>query len=647
MMKKKRYGWLFLAFVSFSSGIGLNASACQCAGVPLAESALPDGSAGKETTLAEKQTENKQEPQAEPPQDAAPQEPILPDQKAPEKTNEPVTPEKIAETTPKPDEGIDFPKTWPTDVTTPKPASNRTFESTHFSGAENCSTCHNGLQDNKGEDVSIVHSWSASMMALASRDPFWQAKVESELIRHPQLKSVINEKCTRCHAPMANHESKVQKKDIVFSETGGGILDPANPLFHHARAGVSCTLCHQIKPTAEMGTLAGFSGKYQIETFADKVDRKIYGPYMDPFTGPMMNMVSFTPTGSAHISSSKLCGSCHNLKTPYVDSQGKVIPQKPEDEFPEQMIYSEWEHSAYNDKGAQPTSCQNCHMPATQDVKVSTRPPWLDARSKFSKHIFVGANLFMLTMMKSNQQLLGIGASNDHFDFTLHHAKQKLESAAKLEVLENTRQGTSLKIKLRVNNFSGHKLPSGFPSRRVYLHFKVSDAQGKVLFESGKMGAHGLLEGADADFDAQRVEPHHNEITKPDQVQIYEAIMQDTDKKPTYALLRGAAYAKDNRLLPKGFDKNTASSDIKVHGAAAQDADFTGGSDVITYNLSGMPSSGKLKVEANLMYQTLSYRFAKDLFQDRQSKAVMLFMYLYQQAPAYAYPINQLTQEVP
>lgn len=280
-------------------------------------------------------------------------------------------------------------------------------------------------------------------------------------------------------------------------------------------------------------------------------------------------------------------------------------------------------------------------------VKISTRPPWLTARANFSKHLFVGANLFMLTMMRDHRQLLGIDATAEQFDFTLQHTQQMLESAARIDILESQRQGPSLRVKLRVQNLSGHKLPSGFPSRRVFLHFKLSDNQGKVWFESGKMGAYGQIEGADADLDTTRIEPHHTEITRPDQVQIYEAVMKDTENKPTYALLRGASYAKDNRLLPKGFNKQTAPKDIQVHGDAVQDSDFSDGGDIITYNVPNLPSSGTLKLEVRLMYQTLAYPFAKDLFKDQSSRAVLLFMNLYQKAPFYASLITQRTQDIP
>ncbi|MEJ2407338.1 MAG: multiheme c-type cytochrome, partial [Candidatus Thiodiazotropha sp.] len=85
-------------------------------------------------------------------------------------------------------------------------AADETFTSSHFSGSGNCMMCHDNLQDTSGNDVSIIQDWKSSMMANASRDPFWQAKVAAELKRNGSQASVINNPCSSCHAPMANYE---------------------------------------------------------------------------------------------------------------------------------------------------------------------------------------------------------------------------------------------------------------------------------------------------------------------------------------------------------------------------------------------------------------------------------------------------------
>ena len=52
-------------------------------------------------------------------------------------------------------------------------AENTNFTTSHFSGSGNCATCHDGLTDTSGENVSIARDWGASMMANATKDPFW------------------------------------------------------------------------------------------------------------------------------------------------------------------------------------------------------------------------------------------------------------------------------------------------------------------------------------------------------------------------------------------------------------------------------------------------------------------------------------------
>ena len=80
-------------------------------------------------------------------------------------------------------------------------AADPIFISNHFSGSQNCAFCRDGLINSYGTDVSIAKDWGISMMANATRDPFWRAKVATELERNPHLAEVINDKCSTCHAP--------------------------------------------------------------------------------------------------------------------------------------------------------------------------------------------------------------------------------------------------------------------------------------------------------------------------------------------------------------------------------------------------------------------------------------------------------------
>ena len=63
----------------------------------------------------------------------------------------------------------------------------------HFLTADRCMSCHNGLTTNTGSDASIGFDWRGSVMANASRDPYWQAGVRRETLDHPTLAAEIQD----------------------------------------------------------------------------------------------------------------------------------------------------------------------------------------------------------------------------------------------------------------------------------------------------------------------------------------------------------------------------------------------------------------------------------------------------------------------
>lgn len=507
------------------------------------------------------------------------------------------------------------------------PDSN--FVGPYFSGSGNCAQCHNDLSDSRGTDISIVKDWSSSMMANSSRDPYWRAKVASELHRNPALSDEINEECSRCHTPMATETAKKDGTPIELFDDG--FFNPENANYDHALDGVSCTLCHQIADNNNLGTLEGSSGNYSIETFTNAVDRPAYGQYSSPTTGPMRNQVQFTPKRGDHTVTSEVCATCHDLKTPFVDADGDIVSTLPESEFPEQMVYSEWNNSAYQTGGSQEMRCQDCHMPAVNEaVKISNRPVNLAPRNNFARHRFLGANTTMMSILAQNRDALEVGATD--FSTAIADTRAFLQTSADIRIATTELLNNQLKVTLDIINNSGHKLPSAYPSRRVFIHFVLRDRSGEILFESGKLNTDGSIVGADNDSDSATYEPHYEQISTQDQVQIYEPIMQNTDNQVTHTLLRAASYIKDNRLTPAGFDKASAPNDVAVVGAALNDVDFNAGSDSITYLI----DVGEIKdfsIEAELKYQTLSYGHLQDLFADASAvPEIAIFKTLFEAA---------------
>lgn len=483
-----------------------------------------------------------------------------------------------------------------------QPTSDDASAQALFRTSDACMACHNGLTTPSGEDVSIGFSWRASMMANSARDPYWHAAVRREVMDHPESQAAIEAECSRCHMPMATVAAEV-------AGTHGGVFQhlpvgqAADPDDILAADGVSCTVCHQIQDT-NFGTQKSFNGHFSVDT-ASAV-RPIFGPYpVDDGRATLMHSAAdFRPTESTHIQRSEMCATCHTLFTHALDRDGQAIGS-----LPEQVPYLEWLNSAYRDT----KSCQTCHMPVVNDsvpiASVVGQP-----RSGMSRHQFRGGNFFMMRMLNRYRAELGVEALPQELEAAARQTVEHLQSeAARVTIERAVMVDGHLQADVMVRNLAGHKLPTAYPSRRAWLHVTVRDAAGTVLFESGAFHPNGSIDANDNDADPQRYEPHYEEIRDASQVQIYEAIMHDADGRPTTGLLSGVRYAKDNRMLPLGFDREAASDDIAVHGAATTDADFGDGRDHVRYVVDVSVVDGPLTVDVALWYQPIAYRWAQNL----------------------------------
>ena len=396
------------------------------------------------------------------------------------------------------------------------------FESAHYSGNGVCAACHTDqnvgddrvmvIQDDSGfRDVSIGRAWETSLMANSTRDPYWHAVVASELHRYPNLADEINDTCTRCHAPMANDFARKENITLNVFDTGSvdtgdfvqGVysMDNTNELFNHAMDGVSCAMCHQIADDGNLGTDQGMSGGWVVNAFpeANFQDRPAYGQYTDPEQGYMRQQSGFTPEFGAHISSSDTCGSCHNLKTEPVDENGQPVPGVAH--FAEQMVYTEWENSIFDDAGSQPTSCQSCHMPVVDQAVPLANAGANPARPGFAEHTFLGANTVMQDMLKNFKDELGVSSeiSGADFDESIARNRQFLKTSATVELLNSQLTDNKLTVDVKLTNHTGHKLPSGYHTRRVYLHVLVTDADGQLVYENGAIRPDGSIVGLSED----------------------------------------------------------------------------------------------------------------------------------------------------
>lgn len=488
----------------------------------------------------------------------------------------------------------------------PVPGQGQVEAAVHrqFLVSDRCIACHSGLRAPSGEDVSIGYDWRSSIMANAARDPYWQASVRREVLDRPAAAAKVENDCSICHMPMPTTALRtLGSSGEIFRFLP---LDARGELHAYAADGVSCTVCHQM--TAEgFGRPESFNGGFHIEAPTAAGIRPEYGPF-DVSGGRMDVMSSSTeglqPNRGDHVRASQLCATCHTLYTGALDARGRQIGS-----LPEQMPYLEWLHSDFRDQA----SCQSCHMPEVTGpvpiVRVLAVP-----RERLARHVFVGANFLMQDILGAHASELAVRAPPAQLAAAAEHTRQYLQAeAARVQIESLELAHGELTASVTVENRGGHKLPSAYPARRAWLHVSARDAAGRIVFESGRPNPDGSIAGNPNDVDPLRFEAHHAEITSADQVQIYEPILGDAAGRPTTGLLAAVRYLKDNRLLPRGFDKATAPQDIAVVGEAAADPQFHGGGHRIRYRMAVGETGGPYEVEAELWYEPIGFRWAHNL----------------------------------
>jgi len=471
----------------------------------------------------------------------------------------------------------------------------------YFLHSSHCTGCHgydstqqaNILED--GSDVNLVDRWQTSMMALSAKDPLWRAKVSHEILVNPAHAAELQNKCTSCHAPMGRYTA------MFHGQTNYGIAELETDSL--GLDGVACGSCHMIDPSVG----STFSGEIPYDT-----NHVEYGPFGSPFTGPMVLYEGITPVFSNHVSKARMCSSCHTLITQTADLSGNLTGG----EFVEQATYHEYLNSSYAGTN---TTCQSCHMPRINEpIVISNGILSLQGRFPFNQHTFAGANYFMLSLIKNNKVALGINADDAKFDSSLVATSNMLKFQS-LDVnlfLDSTLNDTAY-FRVKLKNKTGHKFPSGYPSRRAVVQFVVTDASNDTLFKSGTFTNTYRVVG-----EANQFEVHHNMINQNDVPQIYEMVMGDVNSNVTTVLERAATPLKDNRIPPLGFTTAHSTYDtVKIIGAAISDDDFNktnaiegSGMDYVHYRVPLNGFSGSMQAKAKVYYQSVPPKYTDEMF---------------------------------
>jgi hypothetical protein len=491
--------------------------------------------------------------------------------------------------------------------------------SPRFVTSSQCTGCHSGLtgaglgptmvltaSKSPTINVSPYGEWRWTPMGLAGRDPVFYSQLDSELayLKEQPTQQQVIDTCTQCHNAMgkrtfaAEHPNENYKMAFVYDR------DPHSEGFTYgglARDGISCEVCHRMQapndPSLPYFLEHQINGEFNVTPPGE-----LHGPFKDNeiTTYPMLQGINEKPKYDAYIQSPQMCGTCHTILLPVLDSP------TPGTKSVEQATYPEWLNSDFRDEygsvGATAKTCQDCHMPtgyANAKTRVSVAqikdkiaivqdgtypavedlatPDDVNVRYRetgFKRHELLGTNGFLLQMFlkpvneMGNNEALGVrlsdymsGLNTDLQAASDNVVEQAQTITATVKISKWQVEGNKLIVEVMVTNKAGHRFPSGVGFRRAFLDMEVT-MDGKTIFSSGATNAMGQITDMAGQvlptesFKNGAYQPHFSQshpITSNDEVQIYEELTQDANQQFTTSFTRRDFDIKDNRLLPAGW----------------------------------------------------------------------------------------------
>jgi mono/diheme cytochrome c family protein len=353
-----------------------------------------------------------------------------------------------------------------------------------------CGECHS----------EIFKQWGGSMHSKAFYDPIWRKATKLFFKEAVSKDEIIEMKaCVKCHTPLGF-------RSYLISSPG----DDYDKLAQLPAQGIFCNWCHNINEVKHIG-----DARYEVAPG---------GGEDDPSTmlGPRKDATSdFHPTKYSELhTKSEFCGLCHNVS-------------HAANQLPLEQTYDEWKNSPYNTGNPDTTvNCQDCHMrqrpgiPSTGKTERPDNPGKAAAGGPFRNHIwthyFVGANTLVTKLQGS--------------DVHSQMAIERLTHAADLELIKTKtykKNRTSyIKIKI-INSGAGHYLPTGLTEiRQMWLSVVITDARGKVIFESGGLDKNGNI--------------NENSV-------IYYTQLGDKKGTPVLNVALADRILYDRRVPPKGY----------------------------------------------------------------------------------------------
>lgn len=472
-----------------------------------------------------------------------------------------------------------------------------------FSPSRACKPCHGEFAT---ENYEAHDTWKGSAMGNAARDPLFLAALSIADADSPGS----GDFCIRCHAPEAWLEGRSDPSD------GSALLADDD--------GVTCHFCHRlvVEDPDGLDADAPYVGNARFFVAREAMMR---GPYDDVTTAP------HETTQSAYHSEAIFCGLCHDVSNPLVpwrDADGTELGST----FPLQRTYTEWLRSAFASEAA---TCQSCHMPAFSGTacNVAGTPP----RDDVFTHALDGANTWLpdvLTLLYDDDL-----DRADAWAVAKETAIAMLQSSASLafETLgDSAAAGSDLAFEVRVTNLSGHKLPTGYAEgRRMWLEVVVTDAGGRILFESGRWD----------ETTGDRLED--------EQLRVYEAAHGIAGQGPGSHFVLNDTIVSDTRIPPRGFQPEESDGVTPVGRDYGDGAGGYRDFDIAPY-VSPVPcgAAEPITVRVRLLQQSVAREYVEFLRDEQESvlgleRARTLYDAWDQTGGSAPVVVKEITEQVP
>ena len=272
--------------------------------------------------------------------------------------------------------------------------------------------------------------WSGSMHAYAADDPVFLAMNKRG---QRETKGKLGDLCVKCHAPMAVREGLT---------TDGLNLEE---IPQHLK-GVTCVFCHSATDVT-----ADHNGA--VQTNINGVMRA--GLSKPLATAAHEHKYSLLHDGG-HLDSSKLCGSCHDVKL--------------ENDVHLERTFAEWKGTLFSQPTlGQQASCNACHMHKTFGRAADV--PGAEIR-RLHSHDFPGVDIAITDFPNRELQR--------------KHVQDDLDTTVVAQLCVEITETAETRVEVFLQNVAaGHSFPSGAAlDRRAWVELKANKG-GKALLHSG------------------------------------------------------------------------------------------------------------------------------------------------------------------